>query len=479
MLLFSIDHAQRPVIIFFLLAILCNSHAQEKFAGFRVETPNGFEIGLEPFDKSFKLISGDSDDGGFLYARSYRMTTCNPVNDSCKYLKGWPNNSQDQTYKIANTGSRALVNIFFIGFELKEGVNALKAKPTPKELYLTSDYIKDIVIQNEDKIFRNTEPLNASLLLISLPKQAEPVKNSIKEFFRRDSIRLHSECFYIIINTANRDLLPNVFKEAQYEEISFGTGTSSQQASIGNSEREHAGFGCVVLESKTAKLDFYHLVSMDGTRQRNNFSSPMINFDPVSWSGLEINKPFGYNIFKKGEPDTTGILEKKFMINPTQGHCDTLDCCPVNFTLVFIDPTNGNNILINRYIDSIAYQTRGLLLIYLAWRDKPVIAQSPADIENIKAKIFDLTFETAIISKDISRITEMIQLKSIAGRMNIAVHLVLPYEGFYDNYHAFNKRFRTIAPDGIFSYNICLSIDKHLNEHKDPGVNIHYLINDH
>lgn len=403
-----------------LLCVLFNRVNSQNSNLFKADVPDGFRVGIKmkfldyPQPETSKLYEGQ----GRLQFVSFYLMAFDPktaVADKDKRLNIWNNSTEkSDTYSLSNTKSSP-VQIGFWGCSLLQDYTPeLTARKSVKSDYLVGDLIADVMNEKGNLLIETNSNHEYKLLVFDLFTQPE-AKNTFKDIVGT----LHSAQVYLVWDKTSSPTLPSAIREAKY--VSFPLNL------------KEPGPASLFFESSANwnNINFNQVLIKGSGSSQKVPSGKQLLLDKAKYSKISITKPLGYNIIIKGMPDTLNWKNQLFeySIAGRSGE-DTLQVVPLTYSIVYIDPTRSNQMAINQSIDTIIYNNPGMYYVYLAWKDRPVIANDIQSLNLLKGKILDLSFATANYEFDRNKILRNLEthIKPVSERMKVHLHLYLPWE---------------------------------------------------
>lgn len=403
-----------------LFCVLFNCVNSQNSNLFKADVPDGFRVGIKmkflnsPQPETSKLYEGQ----GRLQFVSFYLMAFDPktaVADKDKRLNTWNNSTEkSDTYSLSNTKSSP-VQIGFWGCSLLQDYTPeLTARKSVKSDYLVGDLITDVMNEKGGLLIQTSSSHEYELLVFDLNKQ-----DDVKKTFKDIVGPLHSTQIYIVWDRTENQMLPPGIRAAKY--VSFPLNL------------KEPGSASLFFENSANwnNINFNQVPIKGSGSSQKVPSGKQLLLDKSRFSRISINKPHGYNIIIKGMPDTLNWKNQLFEYSIAgRSGKDTLQVVPLTYSIVYIDPTRSNQMAINQSIDTIIFNNPGMYYVYLAWKDRPVIANDIQSLNLLKGKILDLSFATANYEFDRNKILRNLEthIKPVSERMKVHLHLYLPWE---------------------------------------------------
>lgn len=375
----------------------------------------------------------------------------------CMNLMNW-SSEESPVYSTDNHGSRAVVNLIFINIQpvLPKG-----------DLFVKPDFIEDrgftikdmmIKLLETGNFFKTNNAPGYSLIAYKLDDNQQ-----IKQWIQGKGVTVHSNILFVVCESPATNL-PEKLQSNNREVFNFSVGNQSGTLTLG-------------MPSDLAKISRvkYRLHLKDGTMKESAFtqSKNFLDLDASIHDNISISKPFSYNIFLPGDPDTLSMIKPTMELNPS-GQL-ILNLKPIKYSLIYIDPTRSNKIEIIDKLNELALS--GLpYKMYLSVNQKIYTAQNYEQFNTLAAYIHNKVSEYGMVSQDLESIITH-TLEQLVTRMDLDVHLFLPDEIYEEASRNFRNRLTNLtsmtqSPAKI-NYHIYLSEDMK-NQVTNEGGEIHF-----
>lgn len=397
--------------IFFLFSFFLFLELSAQISQPSIEIQPNKNYGFEPFKpKSTNFSEIYPIQENKIEFIEYRLIVRDQTNHAREDLFNWPKETKEsKVYRLNQPeGGKAVINVAFWGVSPKSGTSSTLVLPTQQKNYKISQLFADAISLSASTLIKTDNSHELTLLIVPIPRGSE-----LNMYFKEEINAVHSEFIYILWDKQAIASKPD-FNGIVYQSEEFKLPLPKSST------------GLILLQLANKTKINYSLQAHQQTISKGIISADNpLNYDAYKTERIVLEKPKGFNLINKGEPDSADYLNPNLVIDAVVGKTDIIQLVPVAFYNVYIDASQiKSKSKTSQILDSITSLPGGFM-VFLSNKSQPIVAQNKTDLESLQSELYNITFQAPKVTEDLKSISSRVNFETISRRVGINYYLIL------------------------------------------------------